>query len=36
MPVVLLHTHGRNPPHRVRAVARWIADVIAPHLDRAE
>lgn len=32
MPVVLLHTHGKNPPHRVRAVARWIADVIAPHL----
>jgi DNA-binding transcriptional LysR family regulator len=32
MPVVLLHTHGRRPPHRVRAVVRWIADVIAPHL----
>jgi DNA-binding transcriptional LysR family regulator len=33
MPVVLLHTHGRNAPHRVRAVTRWIADVITPHLD---
>ena len=32
MPVVLLHTHGRKPPHRVRSVARWIADVMAPHL----
>lgn len=32
MPVVLLHTHGRNPPHRVRAVMRWIADVITPYL----
>jgi DNA-binding transcriptional LysR family regulator len=33
MPVVLLHTHGRKPPHRVRAVARWIADVMTPHLE---
>lgn len=32
MPVVLLHTHGRKPPHRVRAVVRWIADVITPNL----
>ncbi len=33
MPVVLLHTHGRSPPQRVRAVARWIKDVITPHLE---
>lgn len=32
MPVVLLHTHGRNLPHRVRAVARWLGDVVTPHL----
>ncbi len=32
MPVVLLHTHGRNPPQRVRAVARWLRDVLAPSL----
>lgn len=33
MPVSVLHTHGRHPPRRVRAVLRWIADVVRPHLD---
>lgn len=32
MPVVLLHTHGRNVPQRVQAVARWLSDVVRPHL----
>jgi len=32
MPVSLLHTHGRRAPRRVRAVMRWIADVLSPHL----
>jgi DNA-binding transcriptional LysR family regulator len=32
MPVTLLHTHGRNPPRRVRAVASWIAELITPHV----
>ncbi|MAQ16625.1 MAG: hypothetical protein CMN30_17755 [Sandaracinus sp.] len=33
LPVFLLHTHGRRLPQRVRAVARWIADVITPELE---
>ena len=34
MPVTLLHTHGRNPPRRVRAVMAWIAELMEPHLAR--
>jgi DNA-binding transcriptional LysR family regulator len=29
MPISLLHTHGRNPPRRVRAVMAWIAELFA-------
>ena len=32
MPVTLLHPHSTNLPTRVRAVTRWIADVLTPHL----
>ncbi|MCA9663351.1 MAG: LysR family transcriptional regulator [Myxococcales bacterium] len=35
MPVTLLHTHGRRPPARVRAVMDWIAGVLAPYLSAA-
>lgn len=36
MPVSLLHTHGRRPPRRVRAVMAWLAELMEPHLARAE
>jgi DNA-binding transcriptional LysR family regulator len=32
MPVSLLHTHGRNPPRRVRAVLAWLAECATLHL----
>lgn len=32
MPVSLLHTHGRTPPRRVRAVMSWLAECAAQHL----
>ncbi|NVB82773.1 MAG: LysR family transcriptional regulator [Kofleriaceae bacterium] len=31
--VLLLHTHGRNPPRRVRTVMNWIAEVVAPYIE---
>ena len=36
MPVSILHTHGRSAPQRVRAVVKWFADRMAPHLDALE
>jgi DNA-binding transcriptional LysR family regulator len=35
MPVSLLHTHGRNPPRRVRAVMSWLAECTAQRLGAA-
>lgn len=32
MPVTLLHTHGRRPPRRVRALIGWIAEILGPKL----
>ncbi len=32
MPVSLLHTHGKSPPRRVRAVMTWLAECTALHL----
>jgi DNA-binding transcriptional LysR family regulator len=31
LPVTLLHTHGRTPPRRVRAVLSWISDALEPY-----
>jgi DNA-binding transcriptional LysR family regulator len=33
MPVSLLHSHGKTPPKRVRAVMAFLASVVAPRLD---
>ncbi|MCA9627376.1 MAG: LysR family transcriptional regulator [Myxococcales bacterium] len=33
MPVVILQTHGRRPPQRVRAVMDWITDSLGGHLE---
>ncbi|MES2642847.1 MAG: LysR family transcriptional regulator [Myxococcota bacterium] len=29
-PISLLHTHGRSPPMRVRAVMEWLAELLSP------
>lgn len=34
MPLTLLHSHGRTPPRRVRAVHTWLRDVLAPYVQR--
>ncbi|MCA9664655.1 MAG: LysR family transcriptional regulator [Myxococcales bacterium] len=33
MPVVMLHTHGRRPPQRVRVVMEWVADALQGRLE---
>lgn len=35
MPVSLLHTHGKNPPRRVRAVMTWLAECATQRLGAA-
>lgn len=32
MPVSLLHTHGKSPPRRVRAVLTWLGECATQHL----
>ena len=32
-PVVMLHTHGRRPPQRVRVVMEWVADALQGRLE---
>ncbi len=33
MAVSIVHPYGRNAPRRVRAVMRWLASLMAPHLE---
>jgi DNA-binding transcriptional LysR family regulator len=33
MSISLQHTHGRNVPRRIRAVMKWITEVVAPFLE---
>lgn len=34
MPVSIVHAHAGNVPRRVRAFMSWLAQLLAPHLDR--